>query len=326
MSKNRKLTDFFRPAAQSKPNSVSGNGGSKNETGKAATKGSITLKTSYTEESLFSGSGRSLDGATTYPDNRTGASSSSGKNLKTFQGRLAEPSGDSLGEQKIKGQEKSKGSYHDGFGEDKMDIDHENENDVGKEEPASKNLLIIRSSDDEEDSDSSLEDIDTIFKTHRPSTGGENQQRTSSKWTNSLEKAVQKKFNLPKSPEIPVYTISMDELVQAAEKDRALDAKIDSIRATSKISSKDVSMTNESSVEKGHLINNDLLASVVGEDSEQGGMTKVMNAISRTEALNKDLVWYFFNENERPEEMLELPFPQSSIPEAAWKRAILAGK
>jgi hypothetical protein len=328
MSKNRKLTDFFRPTAQSKPKLADGNGGSTDQAGGSRTRGLSTQISSLPKDNPYPESKRGPNGNGGHLESRNDASARTKKTFRTPKERRAE-SEENLEKHKRKTQQEGNGSVKHGLDEDKMDIDNEDTSDAEKEKSAARDVIVIRSSDDEEDdSDSSLEDINSIFKRHRSlaSIERDNQRPVPQETTSSLQVEIQKKILPPKAPAKPVYTISMDELAEAAEKDRALDAKIESIRATTKVPAKDVTMKNGDMAENGHSIDSSLLASVIGEDSEQGEMTKVMIAINRTEALNKDLVWYFFHEKKESEEIEQLPFPQWSISKADWKRGVLAGQ
>lgn len=174
--------------------------------------------------------------------------------------------------------------------------------------------IVIRSSDDESDSDSSLDDIDGLLArksapNSTPPTESEltlplaNTQtgqkiRASSRLKKpntavSSTPPVQPKFRMP-----PEYEYSLASLVQRSKEEKALEEKI--AKAKSALGSHDIenSLTFGGSHESAPTeakIDRTLLVSVMKKRNEGEDIDRLLVAVQRTEAFDLGTTWSFFN-------------------------------
>ncbi|KAI9768962.1 MAG: hypothetical protein M1840_004558 [Geoglossum simile] len=173
--------------------------------------------------------------------------------------------------------------------------------------------LMVRSSDGEDtDSDSSFEDLDVILST---SIGGAMNAPVKYAWGRS-----NRQYLGPRGPPAaPSYKFSMASLVMQAKKDSASDADAARARAAlrpehgqgSPVAHQGVFDTEATGASDD--IHCGLLASIISEKREGGSFQKVLSAMKRTEALNRDKVWYFFERGSPARRTSLAPFPALSI-------------
>jgi hypothetical protein len=185
---------------------------------------------------------------------------------------------------------------------------------------------VVKSSDDEdEDSDSSLEDLSTIFASKnsenppRPVASG---KPPSTPTTSNYQKSM---LNFHSSPlaVLPKYKFDLMSLASQAKKDDAIEASSKRVKAMMAPEEKEESnhLTHEDKADQAKFAHGALLESVVAR-REDGGMDKVTRALKRTEATVTEKHWYFFqtgNQTSKPERK---PFPNAIVPED-WQRDLV---
>jgi hypothetical protein len=185
---------------------------------------------------------------------------------------------------------------------------------------------VIQNSDDEdEDSDSSLEDLTTLFPTNR-SSDTQPRQGTSG-FTPSTPAASRYKNvnNFHSSPLTfqPKYKFDLKTLLSHAENDEATEASSNRVKAmmASKDVDEDALMANSGTVNPEKFVHGELLESVVAE-REDGGAHKVKRALMRTEATVSEKRWYFFDTETKKTKVERKPFPTRSVPEE-WRSVLV---
>ncbi|KAH0543183.1 hypothetical protein FGG08_002444 [Glutinoglossum americanum] len=169
-----------------------------------------------------------------------------------------------------------------------------------------KSKLIVRSSDSEDtDSDSSLGGLGDFLNPHKAlggSVGDARDTRASLPDRSSPVKCTRSRSNrrcqkTEAPPPAPGYKFSMASLVMQAEKDTASEAGTARARAAlgleyrhkSLLNSEDeLNVEDSETVETTDSIHKGLLASILSEKGEEGDFQKVLSAMKRTEALNRD--------------------------------------
>jgi hypothetical protein len=123
----------------------------------------------------------------------------------------------------------------------------------------------------------------------------------------------------PKPPVVPPpptnnkYKFSLDTIVKESEKSAAMEFKV--IEVMDKLQQQEELF---SSPDKKPMINENYLASVVEHGEEDEGRAKrVAQAISRTEALEENLLWHFFDIASASSTRKR--FPYDAIPAQGWK-------
>lgn len=202
--------------------------------------------------------------------------------------------------------------------------------------------IVIRSSDDESDSDSSLDDIDGLIArksapNSTPPTESElmlplaNTQtgqkiRASSRLKKpntavSFTPQVQPKFRMP-----PEYKYSLASLVQRSKEEKALEENI--AKAKSALDSHDIenSLTfggSHGSAPTEAKIDRTLLVSVMKKKNEGEDIDRLLMAVQRTEAFDLGTTWSFFDDLQGI-----LPSKQAKFPTLTGTRweGILNGK
>ena len=186
---------------------------------------------------------------------------------------------------------------------------------ISRDKPAAKKGgLVVRSSDGEDtDSDSSFGDLHDILGA---SAGGA--VNAPEKRTRGRSKRQHSEARGP--PTAPSYKFSMASLVMQAAKDNASDA--DAARARAALRSEHSPAANQGESDmRGTTgatsvsddIHRGLLASIIPEKREGGNFQKVLSAMKRTEALNRDKVWYFFERGSPVRRTSHAAFPALSI-------------
>ncbi|KAL8802373.1 MAG: hypothetical protein Q9182_003863 [Xanthomendoza sp. 2 TL-2023] len=179
-------------------------------------------------------------------------------------------------------------------------------------------VVIKDSDDDRSDSDDSLEDLDALIAPRRPPIASSPpsqddlpslQPSASSRWSSGAKdgKGSRSKsgFTVPKglpSTEIklPTYKFSLAALIKQSQNDAnsrtsRQDAKhlLDSLDVEEPIATTKVNLE----------LDKDLLASVIRDDEDGTDLGRLMAAIERTEALQQEEAWSFFD---RDHEVLDI--------------------
>ncbi|KAF7852743.1 uncharacterized protein EAF02_012142 [Botrytis sinoallii] len=177
---------------------------------------------------------------------------------------------------------------------------------------------VVPCSDDEGDSDSSLEDLNVIFKTNRTapiatsSTLAPVSPRASRFRNDPFSSAKRSPLALRTTP----YKFDLKHLMGTAVADRALEEKE---RRLKEIAQEDTEMGDDEPTAFNDDIHGGILRKLNEEKEDGGGkdIQKVLKAVKRTEAGNVGSRWYFFEMGETPP-IKRKPFPTSSLPKN-WK-------
>ncbi|KAI9697395.1 MAG: hypothetical protein M1836_004673 [Candelina mexicana] len=203
--------------------------------------------------------------------------------------------------------------------------------------------IVVTNSDDE-DSDSSLDDIDSLL-THRkpaptPTPDAEAIERFATRSQPKRNGTTQSKLwhsrKSRKSPFTPIqalpkYRFSLDSLVSRAEKDAASEAEVFRARAmmwnpavTSEQDHNDAMDVDSQTAATENDVETDqgLLAAVVTEETEGSGVHSVLHAMKRTEVGNGEKVWYFLGDRSMLGSTHRLPFPHKSLPSKNWQTVL----
>lgn len=188
--------------------------------------------------------------------------------------------------------------------------------------------IVIRSSDDESDSDSSLDDIDGLLArksapNSTPPTESEltlpyaNTQtgqkiRASSRLKKpntavSFSPQVQPKFRMP-----PEYKYSLASLVQRSKEEKALEEKI--AKAKSALDSHDIENSlafggSHGSAPTEAKIDRTLLVTVMKNRNEGEDIDRLLMAVQRTEAFDLGTTWSFFDDLQSISPSKQAEFP-----------------
>ncbi|TKA79618.1 hypothetical protein B0A49_00965 [Cryomyces minteri] len=194
-------------------------------------------------------------------------------------------------------------------------------------------LIAVKSSDSEdEDSDSSLEDLDEMIvrsRTTLPSPP-ETTPRTNTPIAMKYQLrnrdgrssgAARSTLQLPSPPETK-YKFSLNSLVAQSKKHTVAEARITKAKALLELSDgTDTPELDDAGVVRDGSGANDmevrLTAAVSGDGQEDDTAQRVLQAVKRTEGLLQEKVWHLFNEGERNERSWE-PFPRDSLSMAGW--------
>ena len=173
---------------------------------------------------------------------------------------------------------------------------------------------MVKNSDEEFDSDSSLEDPEELLKSY--GIGHKSSPLTEPDLSNGIYPAQRvtrsmdnhKKKGPRELPPVPKYKFSLGTLVAKAEKDDAAEAGVEqALQLAEELDRKRAALLE--GVSRDGLtdgINSDVLASVMKkEDPDDIG--KLMQAIQRTEALQFKKSWYFLDS--RTEAIVRPEFP-----------------
>ena len=192
---------------------------------------------------------------------------------------------------------------------------------------------IIKNSDDESDSDDSLEDLDDLLSNRKsprisspptepdlPPVSATAQTRHSSRRTGHARSAIKA------LPVVPKYRFSLDTLVAHAAKDDAAEAR--AAEARQLVDSLDHRSTAlEVKVGKGQVegnVNKRLLTTLVAQDGDEDNIDRLMHAIERTEALQIQKSWSFFDLREQADVSEQEEFPK--VPRTAVWKGVVEGK
>lgn len=164
---------------------------------------------------------------------------------------------------------------------------------------------------DEEDSDSSLEDLTLLLAARHPS--AVSRPKTSAGRAKTPPRYQTRTNKLPPSPlaVLPKYKFDLKTLIAQKESDEAAEASSKRFKAMLETEDdEDVAMDGDS-VAKDHGA---LLESIVAE-REDGDADRINRALRRTEATVGDQRWYFFETQAEPVKPEREPFPVALIPE-----------
>jgi hypothetical protein len=191
-------------------------------------------------------------------------------------------------------------------------------------ESSSAERVIQNSDDEDEDSDSSIEDLSVLLAARSATRArqGNNGQPLS---TPAASKPTRNIFNFHTSP-LPVlskYRIDMKSLIDHVQADEATEAKSKRVKAmleARKRDEDDVPMFQEKPI-KSNVDHGALLDSVVAE-REDGGGHKVKRALQRTEATATEKRWYFFDTQSSVTRSSQSSFPIASVP-TEWEAELV---
>ncbi|CAD6445596.1 011a36a3-7401-4e4e-b207-c1d164605912 [Sclerotinia trifoliorum] len=181
---------------------------------------------------------------------------------------------------------------------------------------------VVPGSDDEDEdgfSDSSLEDLDVIFKTNRTAsvtTSSCAPAPATPRASRSRKPPVSTAKLSPLTLRTPHYKFDLKHLMGSAAADAALEAKE---RRLEEMVQEDTEMGEDEPTSFKDDVHGNILRELNEEKEDGGGkeVQKVLDAVKRTEEMNVGNRWYFFETKESP--MLKRqPFPTPSLPEN-WK-------
>ncbi|KAL9636848.1 MAG: hypothetical protein Q9164_002565, partial [Protoblastenia rupestris] len=155
--------------------------------------------------------------------------------------------------------------------------------------------VMIRNSDDEVDSDSSLEDLDAILSRQRAPSGTPEPKLPylppEAMSVKAKEKGARRRVKLASSP-LPVRTASKFSLQELAKQKREYEASKEDIAKT-----KDLMECQVQNQKRKNVLDADLIDEVMQDHGETDDINRLKTAIQRTEALHHDHTWSFFNAN-----------------------------
>lgn len=204
--------------------------------------------------------------------------------------------------------------------------------------------VVIRNSDDESDSDTSLDDIDDILTAHKPparsSPPTENENvylPASRRTTGGSSNGKRRKTRAVESsgepfsstlPAVPKYKFSLETLVAQARKDDAAEAALVHAQSLLNIPSQcggrgdgDGDDQGLRSGGFGRKLDAGLMATVMKEQGEENDLERLMSAMRRTEALSQSKVWSFFDPAST-RTFSELPTIPVAADQARWQNVL----
>jgi len=151
-----------------------------------------------------------------------------------------------------------------------------------------------KSDTDPDDSDTSMPDIGTLF--------GErvNRSQRQSPYLNDLYRPQEPAFTITPTPE---YKFSLSSLANQNKRDLTAQAEVAKAKAALQAPEVEVRARSaqfkredgsEATISTG--FDENLLASVVHDDEGENRIGRLLQAVSRTEMLKTENVWYFFDE------------------------------
>lgn len=187
-----------------------------------------------------------------------------------------------------------------------------------------KGETMIRNSDDESDSDMSLDELDALFAKQRPLVKQLPRQQTdvspkrstlvserqSKAGSTSVKGLKKKEHTHPKKVQqvTPKYKFSLESLVKQTESDNAVQAGV--TQANSLVAA--LEQRSQATDAKQRVVVGDiggLLASVVDKEGEPGKADRLMQAIHRTEAFHQEASWHFISRDSLHQHDEEQEFP-----------------
>jgi hypothetical protein len=191
---------------------------------------------------------------------------------------------------------------------------------------------VIQNSDDEnDDSDSSLEDLSSLLaaKSSEIRVKQGNNGTTPSTPVAARHQMRTADFHTSPLPVLSKYKFDLKSLVSHAEKDEATEASSKRVKAMLAPKDEDedgdtTMISTDYMAGPTKFVHGALLESVVA-DREDGGAYKVTRAIMRTEATVTEKRWYFFDTQTKATKPERKPFPKGSVPEN-WQKELLDPK
>lgn len=199
----------------------------------------------------------------------------------------------------------------------------------GAREGFNKEMAAVQK-DVESDSDSSsssLEDLDDLFASKKPTdvsspaTAAESESKDDERCFQSNRSTVS-----PGNQTLPAtsnYTISLDSLLARHKKDLAAQADVAQAKERMSASVREASALPATGItaEEPQLmipgLDQNLLKAALEDDDEGGDAQRVLQAAQRTEALEYDMTWLFF-ESGQCGRSKRRPFPSEGLPPASW--------
>lgn len=198
--------------------------------------------------------------------------------------------------------------------------------------------IIIKNSDDESDSEVSLDDIDALIVARKPAPAlppvsrpldlsspgptGQNRSVTRSKTKGAASDRTRQPSSNPLAR--PTYKFSLDSLIRHNEHNEAAEAG--SIEAWSLLDSVEESASSQPTPQistiEAQKIDADLMASVLKEKREDEDIGRLLTAIQRTEAFHIVKGWSFFKPKDDQSFRVDLAFPTTL--QTRWHK-ILSG-
>jgi hypothetical protein len=177
---------------------------------------------------------------------------------------------------------------------------------------------VVRSSDDEdEDSDSSLEDLATLFQSNRSANRSANRSEPSPNGfppsTPTAARSRNVNFHTSPMPILNKHKFDLKSLASHAEIDRRTEASSKRVKAMQEASEKKDTVPPRRDNASEKLKHSSLLQDVVA-DQEGADVHKVARAVMRTEATLSERRWYFFDTPANPSKPQRKSFPTKSIP------------
>ncbi|KAJ5595574.1 uncharacterized protein N7459_001782 [Penicillium hispanicum] len=169
--------------------------------------------------------------------------------------------------------------------------------------------VVISSDGEDTESISSLEDPDTLFA---PKPKQEQDMARTTKDMVQPNRALLARLSAPKE-----YKNTIDSLVVAAVDDNEIEANVAKARATLTTPVSQESTPGEGEVRTRKSLHEGMLTSALvdGEEQDESGLRRLLDAVRRTEALDHDRAWRFFDQTPTRPAVLEFPthlFPPRS--------------
>lgn len=197
--------------------------------------------------------------------------------------------------------------------------------------------IVVTNSDDEgSDSDASLGDIDELLRARRPAaeqvsspltepdstiSTPERQSCAKPETATTAFRRSGRGINVVKKPTAggellyaPKYKFDLESLVKQSKKDETSEKSMATARnLLASLEQIEASPTAEEgiNVDRKGPVNAGLIASVMNKESDENDTKRLMLAIERTEALQQDLNWSFFDEEQQTLDDQPDPFPHA---------------
>ncbi|KAI9731196.1 MAG: hypothetical protein M1834_005389 [Cirrosporium novae-zelandiae] len=192
-------------------------------------------------------------------------------------------------------------------------------------------IIVIKSSDDEEDSlsDSSLEDLDVILSREIPNFNqSKYKENGSGTGVTPARQATQPKVVIRTSerrraspsplPPVTKYKFSINSLVANTEMKAETESEVAKAKAKLEMLKKANDKCYMDALDELSKLDDkdNLLSSIIDDENEEDKskhMDKVMNAISRTEAFHHEKSWSFFRSSEDGRHIKAPDFPSEAV-------------
>ncbi|KAL9078966.1 MAG: hypothetical protein Q9157_002109 [Trypethelium eluteriae] len=347
MASNRKLTDFFKPYVQDQGNRTASdfkitispkakassralrNGDRRSETPSAPPKSGRTTTQARRQE-LPQTSSNSLDSSSERADSAGRSSRDIAHTLDRERTKAGIPN---VAQQKpISSGLSERSSF--------TTISSQTPPPSSARRITSSGEVVVKNSDSEDgDSDSSLEDIDELVARKKATSvlasfQGPSNTQSSGKFnshlpTRSTKPTSKLNHRTTAEPESQrSYKFNLRSLVNQFDTDTASKERIEraknALDAENEKAKKDEDTRKRVKVagasENGVIDESSFTSVVNGSDGEEDPQ-RVMAAMRRTEALQQDLMWHFFNDEPKPLPKRQ-PFPVQALPETGWMTAL----